>query len=324
MNPKTAKVLPWALACAALVAVLALVEPRSMRAQFSSQSSWIPASGVGGGANAVTLAVPNVVALSDLLGVPLRFLPTNINAAGATTINPTSLGAVAVKRNSAGSLVPVAGGDLSTGVMVEVVYDGTQFVQTNPATGTAPVGSEISVTAGTAAIAGYLIENGTCVSQTTYSALFAFYGNTDVWSPGSTGGACAAGQFHLPFANGRSAVAYDTQGGVTAGKLTNAGSGCAATAVGVLCSQENRQIGQTNLPNVNFTVTDPRTWSFATNQTAAGSDTTTAPAAATPTGAVFAGRIQVSAGTPTAASGGAGTALVTIDPLYTVLKMVKY
>lgn len=317
-------VLLWTLVAALAVATFSVEGPRTSRAQFSAQSTWVPASGVGGGANAVTLNVPNVSQLADLLGVPLRFLPTNVNAAGTTTVNVTGLGAIAVKRYSAGALVPIAGGDFTTGVMVEVTYDGTQFVQPNPATGTAPVGSEISVTAGTAAIAGYLIANGTCISQTTYSALFAFYGGVDVWSPGSTGGACPAGQFHLPFANGRNAVAYDTQGAVTAGVLTNAGSSCAATAVGVLCGQQNRSVAQANLPNVNFTVTDPtHTHAIApTAQTASGTTFTTGGTS----GASTAGA-SVTQGAATGISvnsGGSGTALVVQNPTYTVLKMIKY
>lgn len=324
-------------ACMALAAASALMSPQYSRAQFSSQSSWIPASGVGGGANAITLAVPNIVQLSDILGVPLRFLPTNVNAAGSTTINPASLGALAVKRNSAGALVGVAGGDVSTSVMAEVMYDGTQFVQTNPATGNAPVGSEISVTAGAAAIAGYLIENGTCISQTTYAALWAFYGSVDVWTPGSTGGACPGGQFHLPFANGSASIAADTQGGVTAGKFT--GSGCSST-VSSHCGAQQQTIAQGNIPSYTLPNTLGTTHNLAVfNTTVGGANNEvfgvtggtfgSSNTFSTMNGGIagggqlltITGAVSV---TGSVTSGGGASPLLTVQPSYIVLRQVKY
>lgn len=327
MTVKKLNILAGVLFGIGLAAALITVEtPRPSLAQFSAQSTWVPASGVGGGANAVTLAVPNVSQFADLLGVPIRFLPINVNAAGATTVNVTGLGAIAVKRTSAGSLVPIAGSDFTTGTLAEVVYDGTQFVQTNPATGTAPVGSEISVTAGTAAIAGYLIANGTCISQTTYSALFAFYGNTDVWTPGSTGGACPAGQFHLPYTNGRNSVAADTQGGVTANVLTNAGSGCAATGVAVSCGAQNKQILQANFPNLTLSVNDTRNMNYFSPQTViTGLQTGGAASAWNPTVSnTNLNMATPSSGGISASTGGSGTALGVQNPTYTVLRMIKY
>lgn len=243
--------------CALGIAALLAGAPQPVRAQLSSVTTWIPASGVGGSANAVTLTVPNIGAMSDLLGVPLRFLPKSTNAAGGTTIAVNSLSAESVLRVSTsvggGLLVPIAGGDFGAATLgsagfpyVEVLWDGTEFVQNNPATGNAAVGSEISLTAPSVPN-GYLIENGACVSQTTYAALYVYYGGSgDLWLTQAGGVACSAGQFHLPFANGRAAVAFDQQGSVTAGVLTNAGSGCNATAVAVGCGAQNRSLSSTN------------------------------------------------------------------------------
>ena len=292
-------------------------------AQMSAAQTWVPAANIGGTGIAVTLSVPNVNQMSDLLGVPIRFIPTNNNNtsfAGSTTISVSSLTAQQVRRISAGSVVAIAGGDLSPTVMAEVIWDGTEFILTNPATGSDPVGTERHFT-GSSVPNGWLIENGTCVSQTTYATLWNYYGAIDIWSPGSSGGACAGGNFHLPFANGRTSVATDTQGSQTANVLTNSGSGCAATGVAVLCGGQNRTIGQANLPNINFTVTDPgHTHSYTatvSNNVNAGS-----------IGAANSGTSGATTGSSTTgitvSSGGSGTALTTVQPTYTVLKAVKY
>lgn len=306
-------------------------------AAVAQQATWVPVANVGGSGIAVTLTGINANQMSDLLGVPIRFIPTNSNNAGytgTTTVNVNSIGPQAVKRVSGGSLVAIAGGDLSPGVPATIMWDGTEFVQTDPATGTDPIGTERHFT-GPTVPNGWLVENGTCVSETTYAALWAYYGS-DIWSPGSTGGACGAGNFHLPYANGRTAVAPDNQGSQTASVLTNAGSGCAATSVGVVCGAQNRTIGQANLPNVNFTVATNASNGVAIKDNAGLAASVLKNGASAPGvngGASFnsfvstdfvAGHVDIPSLSGTAASGGSGTALATLQPSYTVLKAVKY
>ena len=226
-------------------------------AQVSAVQTFIPASGVGGTSNAVTLSVPNIRSMADLVGVPIRFFPKSNAVAGGATINVNSYGTNAVDRLSAGTLVSIADHDLTTAAMAEVIWDGTEFQQTNPATGTVPVGTEIVVTGGSAAPFGYLIENGACLSQTTYAALYALYGSTDTWSPGN-GASCSGSQFHVKFANGRASVASNTQGSQT-GPLTN----CTAT-VGVVCGAQTATIAQSALPNITIPVSTSVTTSNTT------------------------------------------------------------
>lgn len=316
---------------ASLVAALflgAIFHPMTspLKAQLAAPNTWIPASAIGGTANALTITMPNVSGLNDLIGVPLHFFPLSNNAAGATTINVNTTSNVAVKRATGTGLWPIAGGDFNSAVLAEVIYDGTQFNQTNPATGNAPVGSEVTLT-NTTLPNGYLIENGTCVSQTTYSALFSYYGG-DVWTPGSTGAACSGGNFHLPFANGRAAVAYDQQGAVTAGVLTSAGSGCSATTVAVPCGSQNRALSSTaQLPQ--FTPSGSVSSTMTSLSLAGLNLSTTAGATTVLVSNGGLGTVQFSSAISSAFTGSAiGSAspspFTTVQPTYTVMKAVKY
>ena len=102
--------------------------PRPVIAQFSAQGTWIPASSVGGTANAVTLTIPNITAMADILGVPLRFFPANANS-GAVTINPSGLGAEPVRLKTPYGLVALNSGEEIPTVVTTVTWDGTYFEQ---------------------------------------------------------------------------------------------------------------------------------------------------------------------------------------------------
>jgi microcystin-dependent protein len=237
---------------AALAAIIAAsiiwsaIPPTPVRAQLDASQTWVGASNVGGTANAITLTVPNVHAMSDLVGVPVRFVPASNNAAGGTTINVNSIATVTVKRVTASGLIALGGGDFIASSQAEVIYDGTEYVQQVPSGGLIPPGVEMTFMGTTAAL-GYIIEDGSCVSQTTYAALYAYLGTT--W-----GGSCGGGTFPVPDMRGRVSAGYDSQGSQgAANRLTNAGSGCAATGVGVGCGAQNQTIAQANLPSVNFT-----------------------------------------------------------------------
>ena len=240
-------ILAVALAFIGVVAGAAIsnLVPRA-HAQFAAQGLWIPASGVGGTGNAVTLNIPNVTQMGDLLGVPIRFKPASTNAAGGTTIaiianGGSVLTAYNVERSSSGLLVPVAGGDFSSGAtapIVKVVWDGSYFEQSDPATGNDAVGTEKDFT--NTVPAGWLTEDGSCESAATYAALYAYYGSTDLWLTQAGGVACASGAFHLPLANGRIALAANNQGAGT-GPLTNCSAGLAQN-----CGAQNQALSSTN------------------------------------------------------------------------------
>lgn len=84
---------------------------------------------VGGTAAAITGSVsPTPATYDDLLGVLLAFKPT-LDSAATPTINLNTMGAKAIKKNTNQDLVA---GDMVTGGIYVLVYDGTNFQLLNP------------------------------------------------------------------------------------------------------------------------------------------------------------------------------------------------
>lgn len=227
------------VAVATAVAVLAWLlapPPHSASAQFPSQATFAGTSGASS-VNAQTLTLANMPVL--VVGVPITFFPGGTNT-GPATINLNAIGNTTVLRPSSLGLVGLSGGELASGVLTTVVYDGTNLdivAPVNPA----PVGSTVELR-GTSSTAppGYLIEDGSCVSQTTYAALFA--------TVGSTYGSCGGGLFAVPDSRGTMFAALDNQGvNGAANRITSAGSGCTATAIGQ-CGLQNQTLTLAQTP----------------------------------------------------------------------------
>jgi hypothetical protein len=102
-----------------LVALLCFAAPA--RAQFPDQRTYAPFT--GGSANAQTVAIPNY---AFDVGVVLRFTPSATNT-GATTLAVNGLTATAVLKPGSGGLTALGGGELKSGVVQEVVFDGVQY-----------------------------------------------------------------------------------------------------------------------------------------------------------------------------------------------------
>lgn len=87
--------------------------------------------GVAGGAgNAITLSVSQLLAYAE--GAMVEFRATAANT-GAVTINVNGLGARNIYKNNGLGIVPLVGGDLVSGGIYRISYDGTQFQLTNAA-----------------------------------------------------------------------------------------------------------------------------------------------------------------------------------------------
>jgi hypothetical protein len=108
-------------------------------AQFADQATFV---GTGGGtANAQTISIPNAVSLTNLRGVLLKYVPAASNT-GATTLAVTGLTATAVLKPSNNStLAALSGGEIRVGQPALLMYDGTEFVLFNVATGGALCGA---------------------------------------------------------------------------------------------------------------------------------------------------------------------------------------
>lgn len=138
--------------------------------------SFVPASGVGGTANAITLS-PDPAYTSYLTGMTLRFLVKTSNSTTAT-VNVNGLGVKFLTKYGGATL---DANDLNKGNMVTITYDGSSFyvLGVNPAAApdvnSVPTGV-ISPFGGTAAPSGYLMCHGAEVSRTTYSNLYTVIG----------------------------------------------------------------------------------------------------------------------------------------------------
>lgn len=102
-----------------------------------------PTVTAGGTANALTLtygAAPPAL----VQGLRFSFVAAAANT-GAATLNVSGLGATAIKKPGASGLAALTGGEIQAGQVVDVAYDGTEFVMTSPA---ANLGTVSSVSGG--------------------------------------------------------------------------------------------------------------------------------------------------------------------------------
>ncbi len=161
--------------------------------------------------------------------------------------------------------------------------------------------------AGTVAPSGWLVCDGSVVSQTTYAPLYAVIGST--WNVGGEG----AGNFRLPSLSRRTSVG---SGGSGTGTLGN--------AVGNIGGAETHVISSGELPTHNHTVTDPGHTHVVQGHDNDGSGTIRYAGALSfnpPAG------VQSSAQSNTTGvsinNAGSSTAMTLIQPSAVVLKIIK-
>jgi len=151
----------------------------------------------GGSANAQTLT-PSPAIASYTNGLRIAFLAGSTNS-GAMTVNVSGLGAKNVKTKSGAN--PVSG-DITSGRVYQLIYDGTNLVCVDlgtaedgaitPAKTSSAISGFLVPTgmttpfAGSAAPTGWLLCDGSAVSRTTYAALFAVIASAYGSGDGST------------------------------------------------------------------------------------------------------------------------------------------
>lgn len=179
---------------------------------------WAPT--VGGTANAITLTTGYNLT-SYVAGQRFTFIPTATSSSTAT-INVDGNGTKNVYTAAGQALTS---GEIITGIMCTVVYDGTQFIlQSSTAT---PVAMSVGVVMAwpmTTVPSGWLECDGSAVSRTTYASLFAVVGTSYGTGDGST-------TFNLPNYKDYFLRGFDASG-TDASSRTDRGDGTTGASVG--------------------------------------------------------------------------------------------
>lgn len=225
------------LAILTLLALLLVPPPGPSHAQFTGQATFGGTS--GGTANAQTITIPNYP--SNLTGVELTFI-VGVTNTGPTTLNFSGLGAVAVLRPSSIGYVALSGQEFTINELASVKYNGSSYIITSNVD-TTPIGKTVELRGtSTSAPRGSLMEDGSCVSRTTYAPLFSVVGTTYGVCDGST-------TFGVPDSRGTVFAALDNQGvNGSANRITTGGSGCNGTTNGLLCGSQSYTMLTANLP----------------------------------------------------------------------------
>lgn len=141
-------------------------------------------------------------------GMPITMKANHTNT-GAATVAVNGMAAVTIKRRDGSSL---AAGDILSGAIVALSYDGTNYQLISQDQGAAlPVG-EIAFFAMSTAPTGWLKANGAAVSRTTYADLYSAIGTTFGAGDGST-------TFNLPDLRGEFLRGWDDSRGVDSGRV---------------------------------------------------------------------------------------------------------
>jgi microcystin-dependent protein len=212
-------------------------------AQFAEQASWA-GNGAGTGA-AQTITLGNVLTLADILGVNIKWIPSNSNS-GATTLNVDGLGAQPIQRVTPAGMVALGGGEIVAGHVAIAMWNGTVFDLQNSAAPDPP--GHVMDYAGAACPTGWATGGGQVISQTTQAPLYGVLGV--IW------GSNAGGNFTLPDLRGRTTFGQDSGG---SGRITAAGGNFDGTVVGGTGGQQNQTLTQAQLPAFKpaITITDP-------------------------------------------------------------------
>lgn len=196
----------------------------------------------GGTSTAYTLSSFQVFdTLADMSGKVIAFTPHTTNGA-TVTLNVDSLGAKPLR---SAPNVELQGGVMVAGTPYLATYnntDGAFYLQGYYGSPyLIPLGAMIDYTGPTAPSSQFIFPAGQTISRTTYAAYFALVGTAFGVGDGST-------TFNVPDLRGRVVAALDNMNGSVAGRLSG------YTSVGSVGGGQTQAIGQTHLPNVNFTL----------------------------------------------------------------------
>lgn len=136
----------------------------------------------GGTANAITVTLDEAAA-AYTTGMIVRFKAGATNTA-ATTINVSGLGTKNIYKSASGSIGALVGGEIISGGMYEVAYDGTQF----QLLGVAPAASSVSgwellsiATASASSVLDFTGLDGTYLNYAFILSGLVFSASADLW-----------------------------------------------------------------------------------------------------------------------------------------------
>lgn len=213
--------------------------PRFARAQYVDQSTWGGTSGGGANAQSITIANYDV----DAPGVVLRFIPGFTNT-GPATISVNGRSPVALQRPSSIGLVALSGQELLVSEPTAIMFTGAVYKVVEN-TDMTRIGQSVEFR-GSAAPRGTLIEDGSCVSQTTYAPLFSVVGTSY--------GSCSAGLFKLPDSRGQTFAAFDAQGANGAANRITTATCSAPNTAGGTCGLEGKTVQSSNIQQFSISV----------------------------------------------------------------------
>lgn len=207
--------------------------PQHARAQFVSQQNF--AGTATGTNNNINLVIPNMS--TPVAGIPITFNPLGGVNSTNVVVSINSGTAVPLLRPSSIGAVALSGSEIRGGIITAIMFDGTNWILQYPVD-PRPIGDTIQFR-GNAVPPGYLIEDGSCVSQALYAPLFSVIGTNY--------GSCAANLFALPDSRGTSFVALDGQGANgNANRITTA---CGTyNSPGSICGKDTSTITTPMLP----------------------------------------------------------------------------
>jgi microcystin-dependent protein len=299
---------------------LAAATARTMPARMSDvqdgKAIYYPT--VGGTADVITITGASTAITAYAAGQTFQFIAAATNTTTAT-INVDSVGAKSITGAAAATL---QAGQIASGAIVTITYDGTQFQLTNTSPVAVAVGTIMAWPTSTVPN-GWLECYGQAISRTTYSALFAAISTVYGVGDGSS-------TFNLPDMRGRSVFGEDDMGGSSADRLTGLTNGVNGDTLGATGGLESTTIAQANLPvaNLSHSLSVNTTLSNGTNVfrgsfNSTNIDQNEPDSSAIASSGVAAETLALASGavSGTVALGGSGTAMNNLPPVI-ILKWI--
>lgn len=213
-----------------ITALLGLTTP--IQPSSGGTSDYIGGS-VTNTSSSLTVGTTNPTNWTLTAGYKVKFVASGSVTSGPVTLNVGSSGVLNFYRQSQAGPAPMVGGEITSGQVVEAVYDGTEYqLVSSPANPHMP--GEVFDYADASCPTGSLETTTASASQVTYATLFGVIGTE--WGP------AAGGNFTIPDLRGRAVYGRDSGG---SNRITVAGGNFSGATVGNTGGQQNQTLTST-------------------------------------------------------------------------------